>query len=191
MGTTPIYAIPYVESTGKLAEYPAADKAQAEAVEAALGGKYAPYRMAAGSSLLSASQVGNTGITLAIAYPAGRFTQLPVVVGSADSNGYGFGMATGTTLTGCSLRYYNPTASTHSNAKVAWIAVQMTAASAPGLLAEAAGSESVVTCHTEGCDNAGIPIPLRLTEIDAAGVTQQIANVACGVCSQPITDIKR
>jgi len=39
MGTTPIFAIPYVEPTGKLAEYPAADKAQAETLEASLGGK--------------------------------------------------------------------------------------------------------------------------------------------------------
>lgn len=34
-----------------------------------------------------------------------------------------------------------------------------------------------VTCHTEGCDNAGIPIDILAAE-----------HVVCGVCSQPITD---
>jgi hypothetical protein len=37
-----------------------------------------------------------------------------------------------------------------------------------------------VTCHTDGCGNAGIAIALSMTE-DAA--------VACGVCGQPITDV--
>lgn len=34
-----------------------------------------------------------------------------------------------------------------------------------------------VTCHTEGCDNAEIPIKIMAAE-----------HVVCGVCSQPITD---
>lgn len=34
------------------------------------------------------------------------------------------------------------------------------------------------TCHTEGCENSGIPITLECADI-----------VECGVCQQPITDI--
>lgn len=39
MGTTPVYAIPYVEPSDALANFPVADKAQADAVEAALVGQ--------------------------------------------------------------------------------------------------------------------------------------------------------
>jgi len=45
MGTTPIYGIPYIEPTDALANYPTQDKAQAEAVEAALA-TYATPRAA-------------------------------------------------------------------------------------------------------------------------------------------------
>lgn len=38
-----------------------------------------------------------------------------------------------------------------------------------------------LTCHTEDCANAGIPIALDVPEtVDA---------YACGVCGQPITDV--
>lgn len=42
-------------------------------------------------------------------------------------------------------------------------------------------SPYLVTCHTEGCENAEIAIPVRLSGPDAL--------VVCGPCSQPITDI--
>lgn len=50
---------------------------------------------------------------------------------------------------------------------------------------------STVTCHTEGCGNDGIPIEMNLTTRDEAGTVQQITLVICGVCGQPIYDIKR
>jgi hypothetical protein len=37
-----------------------------------------------------------------------------------------------------------------------------------------------LTCHTEGCGNADIPISLDMPEGCAA---------MCGVCGQPITDV--
>jgi hypothetical protein len=40
--------------------------------------------------------------------------------------------------------------------------------------------EYVLTCHTDGCGNADVPITLSMPEGCAA---------VCGACSQPITDI--
>ena len=39
---------------------------------------------------------------------------------------------------------------------------------------------ATATCHTEGCENCGIPIPI---ECDPDGL------VICGPCSQEITDV--
>lgn len=50
---------------------------------------------------------------------------------------------------------------------------------------------SVVTCHTEGCGNSGIPIEIELTTRDEQGRVSQVSAVFCGACSQPITDIER
>jgi hypothetical protein len=47
---------------------------------------------------------------------------------------------------------------------------------------------ATVTCHTEGCGNAGIGLDLDLAyEID--GETHLITDVFCGVCGQPIIDV--
>ena len=49
------------------------------------------------------------------------------------------------------------------------------------------------TCHTEGCDNNGDPIPMILTwtELDEWGdeQTYTAGSVVCGPCGEPITDI--
>jgi hypothetical protein len=42
--------------------------------------------------------------------------------------------------------------------------------------------ETTATCHTAGCGNADIPIPVYVVE----GAP---ANVTCGVCGNPITDL--
>lgn len=48
---------------------------------------------------------------------------------------------------------------------------------------------STVTCHTPGCGNADIGLEMDLDpEMD--GVTFHIDRVICGVCGQPIEDIK-
>lgn len=97
-----------------------------------VAGQGNPFAVASGVSTVSASVAANTGVSLPIAYPTGRFTVPPIVVASADSNGYGFASAAGSTTGGCTLRYYNPTASVHTNCKVHWTAVQMTPTSAAG-----------------------------------------------------------
>ena len=47
---------------------------------------------------------------------------------------------------------------------------------------------ATVTCHTEGCENAGQPIDLDLTYTDDEGNTQTM-GASCGPCGQPITDV--
>lgn len=50
---------------------------------------------------------------------------------------------------------------------------------------------ATVTCHTEGCGNAGVPIELDLTFYnDETGETEVAGAVACGACSTPIEDIE-
>jgi len=49
---------------------------------------------------------------------------------------------------------------------------------------------AVVTCHTEGCGNAGIPLDIGVSwEDEETGETEYVSAVVCGVCSQPITDV--
>jgi hypothetical protein len=55
---------------------------------------------------------------------------------------------------------------------------------------------STLTCHTEGCLNAGVPIEWDLTMrdengdpiLDADGNPLQM-SATCGPCQEPITDI--
>lgn len=46
-----------------------------------------------------------------------------------------------------------------------------------------------VTCHTEGCGNAGIAIPIALTATDPDGNTVSVDAVCCGVCGGLIDDV--
>lgn len=48
---------------------------------------------------------------------------------------------------------------------------------------------AVVTCHTEGCGNAGVGIDVSLTWEDENGETQTVGAVVCGACGQEITDV--
>lgn len=48
---------------------------------------------------------------------------------------------------------------------------------------------TTVTCHTEGCANAGIPLDVSLSWTDDAGDAHTVTEVICGPCGNPITDI--
>lgn len=50
---------------------------------------------------------------------------------------------------------------------------------------------ATLTCHTEGCANAEQALEYELTYRDEQNRVQQITDVECGVCHQPITDIVR
>ncbi|MFL6094576.1 MAG: hypothetical protein ACJ71Y_03930 [Blastococcus sp.] len=44
---------------------------------------------------------------------------------------------------------------------------------------------AVLTCHTAGCPNAGVPIELDITDPD----TGQAMPAVCGPCGRLITDV--
>jgi hypothetical protein len=48
---------------------------------------------------------------------------------------------------------------------------------------------ATVTCHTDGCGNAGIGLEVDLFWTDSDGTVYPIDTVQCGVCGEPITDI--
>jgi hypothetical protein len=49
---------------------------------------------------------------------------------------------------------------------------------------------ATVTCETENCGNAGVPIDIPLTWADDNGETTPVDSVVCGVCGQEITHIE-
>jgi hypothetical protein len=46
-----------------------------------------------------------------------------------------------------------------------------------------------VTCHTDGCANAGITIDCQISWVDGEGV-HHVDAVVCGVCGETISDVK-
>lgn len=49
---------------------------------------------------------------------------------------------------------------------------------------------ATLTCHTEGCGNADIPIEVNLTYVDSeTGETVTVGSAICGACGQPIDDV--
>lgn len=143
-----------------------------------------PFAVAAGDFPVSVPGA-NAGVSVAVTFPSGRFTLAPVVTALGESNGYSAASMGGSTVTGVGLRFFNPTAATHTAPRVSWHAIQMTTSAAPGLRAPRAptGLTRTVVCDTEGCGNAGVPIVLTLEE-------EFWASVYCGVCSEVITDIR-
>lgn len=125
----------------------------------------------------------------AVTFPANRFTAVPVaVVSSAYSTMFGYSHST-RTATGITIgqRMWNNSNVT-GDYPVDLVAIQMTVSAGPGReappqLPKAGPGEiaATCTCHTDGCENADIAIPMHLPDLDT--------SVVCGVCSQPITDV--
>lgn len=59
----------------------------------------------------------------------------------------------------------------------------------PELLEDPPVADAVAICHTPGCPNEDIPIPVSSTYIDDEG-NEQPASFMCGVCFQPIWDVQ-
>ena len=54
-----------------------------------------------------------------------------------------------------------------------------------------ATNDATATCHSDGCENAGIAIPVPIHYKDEeSGETRRVDFVACGVCGNDIDDIK-
>jgi hypothetical protein len=181
--------LPYPVGTDKIVDGDDAIKALAEAVDARV-----PWRMTANLSTWGVPGA-NAGVSAALTFPVGRFTQTPIVVVTADSTGYLAGSSGGVTSAGFTGRVFNLTAGVPGGVNLKWIAVQFLPGASPGLAAlfDALADTTaavftdprtlVVICHTDGCGNAGIPVELV---VDGA---EELAFVACGVCSQRIDDV--
>ena len=89
------------------------------------------YSMAAGQVSLGALS-GNAGVSIAVTFPVGRFTQTPMTTALASNNGYTATSAASLSTAGFSVKVWNPTGSVQSVGAVQWQAVQMTAASGAG-----------------------------------------------------------
>lgn len=91
-----------------------------------------PFRMAAGANRNSAIVGPGAGVTVAITFPAGRFTHPPrVVVTSADSSRLNVATNNVTTA-GCNVRLDNFTAANAASRDFDWIAIQMLPGGASG-----------------------------------------------------------
>jgi len=184
-GSTPVYGFPYPTGTDRVMDGDNAIAALAQAIEDRLA-VWPPVRMQAGTSPAFPSINGGTGQSLAMTFAVGRFTQTPMITLAGVSNGHmAASLGTGASATGCTLRIYNPTGTVISSPYCMFSAVQMSEASGPGLTRELLEGEAqyLATCHTDGCDNAGEPIPIVWAELDGPIV------VGCGVCGQPIEDV--
>lgn len=135
-----------------------------------------------GSIALSSAASG----TVAITYPAGRFTSPPKVlvttIGAANALDYNAGCTVASTTAGVTIgvRHVQGTAAS-TTVFFDHLSIQMTAGGSSGLLAEATSEHPRValTCQTEGCGNAGIALVMHVPE-DAPAM--------CGVCEQEIED---
>jgi hypothetical protein len=149
-------------------------------------GRPVPFATEVGVISYPGTLAANTGFSVAVTFTGGRFTQIPQLICSGQSNAYVYGAAAPANLTGTTIRGYNPTTGTPTGITVAWMAIQMTPTSSTGFSAMAEetvgeGQKRVtLTCHAEDCVNVDIPITL-VTDEDATG--------QCGPCGQPIEDI--
>jgi hypothetical protein len=75
----------------------------------------------------------NTGVSVAVTFPVGRFNVAPQVVASHVSNGYTFAALSAPSATGVSIKAFNPSAAaTSGTGQIQYVAVQMTATTGPG-----------------------------------------------------------
>lgn len=196
MSQTPLFGFPFPVGTDKVKDGDDAIAALALQVEEQLSGTggvvpSSPYRMQVGGATFPSAPTADTGVVVTVTFAAGRFTQIPQPLAQGSSNGYGFTTVAGPSLTQVSIRYYNPTASTPSVPVCFWAAFQMNPSTAPGLegIGRALlGGERLftVTCDTDGCANAGIPIPIAYEAMEGEPA---IPYVVCGVCERPVTKV--
>ena len=96
MGSTPVYAIPYVEPGDHPNVWPAADQAAAERLDSVIP------QIASG--LTAAVFAAAASTTFAVTFPAGRFTAAPTVIGFGRSGSgvYAY-VSAALTATGCTM----------------------------------------------------------------------------------------
>lgn len=128
MGTTPT-GFPYPEPGDPIA-------GGADAIKA-LAGRIDQTRMAAGQLLGPAGGIaaGAMSAAIPVAFPAGRFTQTPVVVITSSDARLTVSFAS-PTRNGFTIYARNPSPNASPQCFYNWWAIQMTATSGPGLAVE-------------------------------------------------------
>lgn len=126
MGTTNLQGLPYPEGSDLLSAGDDTIKALAEKLDAMV-----PYRWAAGTVSISLSNASSG--TLAVTFPAGRFTQAPIVTVTTANSHFLIATMAGLTATGftAGVRHIDA-ATTTATLTVNWVAVQMLPGAAPG-----------------------------------------------------------
>lgn len=186
---TPVYGWPLPALTDP-PDGPAQMAALGNAIDstvAAMHGRL-PYAMAAGK-VTTTTATGNNAIQVTVNFPAGRFSVAPIVTlavaqipaTSAEQRTHE-PFLYALSATSMSVQQNNLTGTNWtSQFDIHWMAVQMLAGAAPGVLAADVKAAGLATCHTAECDNAGIPIPVALLD----------GEMFCGVCGHPVTDVER
>lgn len=184
--------LPYPASTDPVYQGAAAIQALAAKLDAMV-----PFAMQLGTTNV-AMGASDLQKQVAVTWAVGRFTQTPVVVCTnlgGTSNVYAVGSAP--TATGVNIiticRDVNQTLGSAVTVLVHWQAAQMLTSAGPGLAADRLTASDglagvVVTCHTEGCPNAGYAIPLLVPDGSDPEVPAP-DEYQCGVCGEPITDV--
>jgi hypothetical protein len=122
-------AMCFITSTGEL-------QLRAGGAWVVIGGRAAPFATAAGTGTYSLAATGST--TVAVTFPAGRFSIAPIVIANGESAGAGSYQITfrilSVSTTGCSVActMYNNSAVTVTGEFFGWFAHQMTSAAAAG-----------------------------------------------------------
>lgn len=92
----------------------------------------APFAMAAGSTAIGALAAGASVDATAVTFPAGRFTQPPIVMVSSDNTRLTLQVSPSPTTSGFTLRASNWSGGAAAAATGYWQAVQMLSGSAAG-----------------------------------------------------------
>ena len=150
----------------------------------------------------------NEGRPVTVTFPARRFTATPrvfmqVITGTSNAGSTNTETWVSNVTTSAATLYVNRSNSTSVSAW--WLAIQtereavpltaLASASTFGvqtLVGDEVVDDGLATCHTAGCGNEGIPIPVPLTYPDpetGAPIPMPPGAYQCGVCGQPITDV--
>lgn len=188
MGTT-AKGYPYPEGTDLVMEGDDAIEALAQAIDSKL--PYAVYAAGVDIRVAAGSATGSGTLT----YPSGTFSQAPITTVTITNSYWtpGLGSRTATSVQINIRRDFEVSEATTFRAHVHSIQQGTTpdalfAARALGGEDVGAPADVTVTCPTDGCVNAGIPIPINSTWEDEDGGTHPVLLVECGGCGTEITD---
>lgn len=141
-----------------------------------------PFAMACGATNNLGAVAPAGTITAAISFPLNRFTAPPVMATTAvHASSFVATNVYVLAATGISVKGYNPTTVNVPSLSIHWTATQMLSTGSAGLREiESPPPNVMFVCHTSGCENADIPIPMT--------VDPDVDHAFCGPCGEPVTD---